>query len=146
MRTTIHLIAILLVTALFTACTTEADRVMLKPADEVSRTQATPVEKSIHLLAPTNYNPNGPVKDILCEKEGIYYIDERINCGPVIKTPDGKIFLPVANELSLSVDQIDAPVNVNFSAVSTQLFDTGVGDIEVCERLQAIYLTCLTIR
>ncbi len=146
MRTIVHLIAILLLSALSTACTTEADRLMLEPAKEVLQTPTPPAKQGLHLFAPNAYSPTSPVKDIPCELEGIYYVDDRIKCGPVIKTSDGKLFLPVANKFSLSFNQIDAPIEVNFSAVPTQLFDTGVGDIEICETLQAVYLTCLTIR
>ena len=146
MQKIIHFAAILLVTALFTACTSEANRFTVEPVEDTQLSQDNPAQHSLQLVASSAGSTPGEVKDFLCNQEGVYYKDERIDCGPVIRTPEGKIYLPVPNELSLAMDEIDRPMVVEFAAVPTKIFDTGVGDIEICERLEAIYLTCLTVR
>jgi len=152
MRTIIPFIAILLFTFLLTACSTDSNRLLIEPTEEV----AVPADispqklqkpglstlKSISQLSsvtPSDLEPEP------CQEFGYYYVSSSFSCGPLIKTKDGDLYLPMENNLSLNASQLKKPLKIQFTAVPTQYTFSEIGDAKSCENMKAVFLTCLTI-
>jgi hypothetical protein len=146
MRYFIHLTALVLITLLMSACSSEANRLHLRPVSQKS-TLGT-VQPTQSSAKSTNGGSFGAsiVGELppSCTIKGLLYHDQRVKCGPVIQEDGGGLLFPVFEDTPLENYQFEQPQKILFEYHVIQSDEANFPS-EECQSITPVSIKCFTV-